>query len=477
MNLSLLIPQIILSMTALMVLLSIAVKRNRRVVFGLTLLGTALSFASLFDLSGFRHQVSTLFVVDGLSIFFTGLILLATFFIGVFSYSYFKNKKKSQPEEYYLLLLLATVGATAMVVSNHFIAFFLSLEVMSVSMYSLIAYFKEKTVSVEAALKYLVMAGVSSAILLFGIALLYAHTGVMELSGMSVTIQSSPDNIIFISGIAFVIVGIGFKLALVPFHLWTPDIYAGASAPVSAFVATISKGAVLVFLLRFYLNLNDGIHQSLWITFAVIAVASMLIGNWLALRQNNVKRLLAYSSIGHLGYMIVALLASSESGIEAVAFYLVAYFIGMIAAFGIVGYLSRKDSGEMLHINDYKGLFWKKPRIAALFTGVLLSLAGIPLTAGFLGKMYLLFAGVGSNLWFLVIVLIISSGIGLYYYLRVVVVLFARSDQKEDPHKISVNSSPFTSILLFCLFVFLFWVGVFPSGLIDLIHHLIAPVY
>jgi NADH-quinone oxidoreductase subunit N len=396
------------------------------------LIACIVSFGSLFYIDKGSNAVTTLFIVDGFSLFFTGLIIVAAFFIAIFSYPYFRRREVLK-EEYYILLLLCTLGAITMTISNHFISFFLSLEVLSVSLYALISYLKKSEIGVESGIKYLIMAGVSSAILLFGFALIYAQTGEMELSKLSDALAASPNgasSVLFIAGMALVITGLGFKLALVPFHLWTPDIYAGAPAPVSAFVATISKGSVFAFLLRLFFDLNGTEHNSVWIAFAVIAIASMLIGNWLALRQRNIKRLLAYSSIGHLGYLIVALLAVSEAGIRAAAFYLVAYFISMLSAFGIVSYLSQNDR-EVFDIEDYKGLFWEKPWLATLFTAVLLSLAGIPLTAGFLGKFYLLLSGVGSALWVLVIVLVVSSAIGLFYYLRVVFAMFSKRNRTE----------------------------------------------
>ncbi len=474
-NLGLLLPHIILAVAAVIVMLSIAVKRNHQVTYVLTLIGTIVAFGSLFYLPEGSHRVTTLFIVDGFSIFFTGLVLLASLVVGIYAFPYLKNRNEvEQKEEFYVLLLLATVGAISMVISNHFISFLLSLEVMNVSLFALISYLKKSKISIEAGVKYLIMAGVSSAILLFGFALIYAQTGAMELSAMADSLGTNGDSIIFIAGMALVVVGIGFELALVPFHFWTPDIYSGASAPVATFVSTIAKGSVFAFLIRLYTDLNGDAHNSVWITFAVLAIASMLIGNWLALQQNNIKRLLAYSSVGHLGYMIVALLAASVSGVEAAAFYLVAYFISMLAAFGIVSYLSQKD-GELIKVDDYRGLFWRRPWIAALFAGVLLSLAGIPLTAGFLGKFYLLFAGVDKSLWLLVIVLVVGSSIGLFYYLRVVIALF--SGREENQTRLSAGGhSILAGLALISLFFLLFWVGMFPSGLVDVIQNLVGTV-
>src|SRR5690625_1485460 len=475
-SLYLIMPHIVLAITAVVVMLVTAIKRNHTVSFVLSLLGTAIAFASLFIIPNESRKVTTLFIVDGFSTFFLGLIIVTTFFIIVFSHPYFRGRKEVKKGEYYILLLIASLGAIAMANSDHFIAFFLALEVMSLSMYGLLGYLKKSPFAIETAIKYLIMASVSAAILLFGFALIYTHTGTMELSEMANMVEVNKDSIIFLSGMALVIVGVGFKLALVPFHLWTPDVYAGASAPISAFVATISQGSVFAFLIRLFIDLNGDLRSSVWISFAVFSVASMLIGNWLALRQENIKRLLGYSSIAHLGYMIVALLAASQSGVEAVAFYMVAYFINMLAAFGIIGYLSPKE-GEMLNIEDYKGLFWKNPWMAILFTGVLLSLAGIPLTAGFLGKFYLLLSGVGSTLWFLVIILVVSSGIGLFYYLRIIVALFSgRKEVAENEALIPGGSSVLAGIVLFGLFVFLLLIGVYPSGLIKIIQTLVTPI-
>jgi NADH-quinone oxidoreductase subunit N len=198
----------------------------------------------------------------------------------------------------------------------------------------------------------------------------------------------------------------------------------------------------------------------------------MLIGNWLALRQQNIKRLLAYSSIANLGYLMVALLAASAAGVRAAAFFLVAYFISMLSAFGIVSHLSAREDREFFDLEYYRGLFWEKPWLSALFTAVLLSLAGIPLSAGFMGKFYILLSGVGSALWVLSIVLVVSSAIGLFYYLRVVVVLF--SPRAEVPRHVAGSGSVATAIALAVLFVLLFWFGIFPATLLQWVHALVA---
>lgn len=479
-DLYLLMPQIIIAVGAIVVMLSIAVKRSHPFSYIFTLVSFAAAFVALYFVP-FMTTIAPLFIIDGFGLFFTGLILCAGFIVTLMSYHYLEAQKVKS-EEYYILLLLASLGSVTMVISNHFISFFLSLEVLSVSLFALIAYLKEKHFAIEAGIKYLILAAVSTSFLLFGVALIYAQTGHMDLSGIAKVVAAQNGmSTLLLAGLALVVVGIGFKMALVPFHLWTPDIYSGASAPVSAFVATVSKGAAFAFLLRLFYGLGGLKNESIWIAFAVIAAASMLIGNWLALRQKNIKRLLAYSSISHLGYVMVAFLSMNVMGMQAASFYLVVYFVSMLGAFGAVIYLSGKN-GETLNIEDYSGLFWTKPWLAAFFTTVLLSLAGIPLTAGFMGKFYLLTAGTGAGMWALVIILVVSSGIGLFYYLRVVAVMFSTKRENIPGNVIIsgelIGEKSFTlPFILGVLFILLLWFGIYPSSLLGIIQQMVDVVH
>lgn len=479
-SLSLLLPQIIIALAAIIAMLAIAIKRSHLFTYLFTLVSIAVAFISILSV-GTANTVTTLFVVDSFSLFFSGLILCASFIITLISYDYFKVQS-IKSEEYYVLLLLATLGSVTMVISNHFISFLLSLEVLSVSLFALIGYLKRKDFAIEAGIKYLILAAVSTSFLLFGVALIYAETGHMDLAGLSASSAiTSSQGFLLAAGLALVIVGIGFKMALVPFHLWTPDIYSGASGPVSAFVATVSKGAAFAFLIRLFYSIGGLKNESVWLAFAVIATASMLFGNWLALRQQNIKRLLAYSSISHLGYMMVAFLSMDKIGIQASAFYLVVYFVSMLGAFGAVIYLSGSND-EAVRIEDYRGLFWTKPWLAALLTVVMLSLAGIPLTAGFMGKFYLLTAGTSAGMWALVIILVVSSGIGLFYYLRVVAVMFSGHTQAISEKTlgqsalIGERSFPL-KLILTVLFILLLWFGIYPSSLLDILQQMITGIF
>lgn len=462
---------IIVAATAIAVLLSVAFWRRHFIAAAISLLGLAGGCLALvfFD-AAIPQQVTKLLIVDRYAVFFMGLIYLATIAVAILAYGYLK-KIEGNHEEFYIVLLLATLGAAVMVASDHFAAFFLGLELLTVSLYVMIAYLRASALSLEAGMKYLILAAASSAFLLFGMALIYAELGTMQFGEIASKIfyHENAGSILLLTGMGFMIVGIGFKLAVVPFHLWTPDVYEGAPAPVTAYIATVSKGAVVALLLRFFAAIDGHDHAGILRVFGLIAVASMFAGNFLALLQANVKRILAYSSIAHLGYILVAFVAGDNLAVEAVTYYLVAYFVTTLGAFGIVTLLSAGDN-ECVAITDYRGLFWRRPWLAAVFTAVLLSLAGIPLTAGFIGKYFVIAAGVSAARWALVIILAVNSAIGLYYYLRIVVAMMTRPTEEVAYGRVAAGGG----IVLAALALALVWLGVYPAPLIQMIRTMLA---
>jgi NADH-quinone oxidoreductase subunit N len=475
-DLYVLLPYIVLSSTIVAVMLSVAFYRDHLLVAFLSLLGLAAAFITLWiALPSIPRPVTVLLVIDKYAYFYVGLILAATFAVTLLSYGYL-TKQGGYREEFYILLLLAALGSIVLVASNHFVSFFLGLEILSVSLYGLIAYLQGRERCLEAGIKYLILAATSAAFLLFGMALIYADQGTMAFDQIVWTqtlTGGAASSALLLGGLAMITVGIGFKLAVVPFHLWTPDVYEGAPAPVAAFVATVSKGGMFALLLRLFLQVNLTAHPSLFVVFGIIAVASMFFGNLLALLQRNVKRILAYSSIAHLGYLLVAFMASGRLGAIAVTFYLATYFVTTLGAFGIVAALSdgERDADTM---EDYRALYWRRPWLAVALTASLLSLAGIPLTAGFLGKFYVLTAGVGSALWWLVILLVVTSGIGLYYYLRIIVAMYQHLPPEEEG-RVAAPVLPLAGgVALIVLSLALFWLGIFPSPLLDVINAAIA---
>ena len=467
-------PLVVLSSTLVGLLLAMMFGRSHMVSAALTFAGLALTFCSLFGFRGeLSRGVTALIIVDAYSRFFTGLILLASMGTAVLSFRYLKGFK-DRIEEFYVLLLAATLGATVMVASNHLVSFFLGLELLSISLYAMIAYKRQNDESLEAGIKYLILAATSSAFLLFGMALIYAELGTMQFAEIAVALSSnarSADPFV-LGGFALLVVGIGFKLGVVPFHMWTPDVYEGAPAPVTAFVATVSKGAMFALLMRFFLGVNLAQYTTLVEVFSLISATSMFVGNFLALRQTNVKRILAYSSIAHLGYLLVAFIAGGKLASEAILYYLAAYFLTTMAAFGIVTILSNSDR-ECEELEDYRGLFWSRPWVAAVFTAALLSLAGIPLTAGFIGKYFVITAGVGAAQWVLVIILVANSAIGLYYYLRVVVAMFSQPvRQAADDLRLNAGEGIVLATLMAGLLLF----GMYPPPLLDLVRFAISSI-
>ena len=470
------VPLFILTSASILILFSIAIKRNHKVIYGITTISLLADFIYLAVADTPAIWIlEPLFIIDGFGKFNVGLILITTVAITMLSYSYFEQREERK-EEYYILLILATLGACTLAISKHFVSLFLGLEILSVSLYSMIAYLRKRERSDEGGIKYLIIAACSSAFMLFGMALIYYASGSMDfaiIGNYLSTLEELP--IMMIAGFGFVTVGVGFKLGIVPFHMWTADVYEGAPLPVTSFIATVSKGGVVALLVRFFSMVNGYQYDSLINTFTVLIIASMFVGNFLALQQKNLKRLLAYSSISHLGYLLVAFLAGGKLGIEAVSFYLVSYFITTVGSFGILTYLSDKDRDAEL-LDDYKGLFWRRPWTAIGLSAMLLSLAGIPLTAGFVGKFYVVAAGVSSNTWLLVIMLVVNSAIGLYYYIRIIAIMCDRENGHEPAlAQLSPTIYLISGFSVAVVTIALLWVGIFPGGLMALIRSLLNP--
>ncbi len=476
-----LLPLIILAGGTILGMLGIAVYRSHVLTLVVTL-GTLIgAFVTLrFPIHSPDEYITPLIRFDGYAIFFLGLLFLTAIAVAVMSYGYMRGRAVVC-EELYVLLLIAMLGCSVLVSSTHFASFFLGLEVLSVSLYALTAYLRSRPTDIEAGLKYLIPAATSSSFLLFGMALVYAHTGTMELSGLARFAAGAwqKNDLVALAGMGMILIGIGFKLALVPFHFWAADVYEGAPAPVTALIATASKGAVFALLLRYFSAMSIQVREPFFVIFTALAIASMFLGNYLALFQNNLKRLLAYSSIAHMGYLLVAFLAGGPLAVTAVTFYLLAYFITTLGAFGVITALSNKDT-DLGHLAGYRGLVFRHPVLGTVLAVMMFSLAGIPLTAGFLAKFYVLFAGVGSALWLLVLVLIANSVVGLFYYLRVIITIYQPIQPTQEEPRTGHQYSPAPSasiiggILLVVLTACLIWIGVYPGPVIHWIDALLS---
>ncbi len=417
------------------------------------------------------HQVNELFVMDGFALFLILVFLLnsAVIVLQVEDYSLGGLRKG----ELYLLLQTATLGACSLVASQHFASIFISLELLGISLFAMVAYRADQRASLEAGIKYLVLTGISTALVLFGVGLIYAATGHLHLSAPAESLQISAglSRAWLTGGYALLLGGLAFKMSLVPFHFWTPDVYQGAPAPVTAYLATVGKGAAAAILFRL---LAGGHIEPVADILFWIALFSMLIGNLLAVAQNSLKRILAYSSVAHMGYLLVAFLAlrtpdGALAG-EALGFYLAAYLLTTLTAFGVITNLAGSRPGrEPDLLEDYRGLFWRRPRSACALMLAMLSLAGIPLTIGFLGKFYLFAAGVASGQWMLLMILVAGSAIGLYYYLRVLLVLLDRSAGLEEQGSGRVPEPTPGRVVLAVLALLIVWLGVFPDALMSFV--------
>ena len=469
------LPLLIATATSVIAMMMIGIRRSYIATGSITITGllvATLVAVSMMDLT--NQQVTPLLIIDQYSLLFTVVVCASAMILAVLSFPYFLELD-DQREEYFLLLTVATIGAIVMVSSNHFVSTVLGLETLSMSLYGMIAYplhsAKSAKFPLEASVKYLVLSAAASGFILFGMALIYAQTGTLSFSSVTNLPAAGLGDGYTIVALLMVVSGMAFKLSLAPFHMWTPDVYEGAPLPATAYLATIGKAAMFVVLLRF-IQISDALSfDSIVIVLALIAVASMLAGNLLALLQDNLKRILAYSSIAHMGYLLLALIAghyvTGTIAVEAITFYLIAYVIMSLGAFGVASVISSSEK-EFDSIKEYRGLFWRKPVLAATFIAMLLSLAGIPLTVGFIGKFYIFLTGVESELWMLLGVLVLGSGIGLYYYLRIIYRMFM-PEKHSLPYRVggveSVSSYAVLAILLFLLLLF----GVYPAPIMSIV--------
>ena len=470
------LPFLVPAITALAVMLLIAARRNHQLTAAITIAGLLLALLAVIAVpTPAPVALTAMFQVDAFTRVFLALILAASTAVALLSHGYLSQMDDGGPvEEYYLLLLLATLGACALLASMQFASFFLGLETLSIALIGLIAYPLKRARAIEAGLKYLVLAGAASAFLLFGMALIYLAFGTMSFTALGQIWMATPpaENIYALAGFAMLLTGIGFKLSLVPFHMWAPDIYEGAPAPIAGYIAVVSKVAVFALLLRYFVLIGGYRFLSLLWVLSLLSILSMLAGNLLALLQTNIKRIFAYSSIAHFGYVLVALLAGGSIAIQAASYYLAAYALTTIAAFGIVTLLSRPGIGhDADQLETYRGLMWSHPWLAGALTLLLLSLAGLPPTMGFVAEVYVVASGMEMRLLLPLAALVTGSVIGLYYYLRIIAVLLSPAPNAATPAATPPRSG---GALVGILAVLLFLLGIYPAPLITVIQHATA---
>ncbi|EZQ10077.1 MULTISPECIES: NADH-quinone oxidoreductase subunit NuoN [unclassified Acinetobacter] len=500
-------PVMIVALTAIIVMILTAIKRNHNLIATVSVIGLNLALLNilftLFTGSQISPNVMNLFMVDAFGLFYQVIILIAALACCTLSHAYIETYKDNR-EELYLLMLISVSGAMLMVTSSHFASFFISLELMSIPVYGLIAYTYQRGKSLEAGIKYLVLSATASAMLLMGMAYVYSVLGSLSFAGQvddmfwALTKSQDPQlmmalqayipqfgekltTVFGILGLGLIIAAVAFKLSLAPFHKWTPDVYAGAPAPIATFLATVAKVAMIGLFVRYLLSSGVIGIESIKTILIVIAVLSILIGNMLAVKQVNLKRILAYSSIAHFGYLFLAVVTTSFLSLTSVSLYVLTYVLTTIGAFGAVALMSSpyNNNDEAESLADYRGLFWRRPVLTATLTVMMLSLAGIPLTAGFIGKFMLIMTVVSEAHWFFAAMIIVGSGIGLYYYLRVMIVMYMTPPDtpRIDADKHWGQKVGGIMVLLAALAVLV--IGVYPDPVIAMANQaqLIAPLH
>ncbi|MAA63570.1 MAG: NADH-quinone oxidoreductase subunit NuoN [Alteromonadaceae bacterium] len=470
-------PVILVCATAVTVMLGIAWRRQHAATALVSILGLNLALVSLYLVYSAGDVSTPLLVFDRLSMLGMVLVLASTLACLTMSHAYLEGYP-GRKEEFYLLMLCAAAGGMVLVASQHLATLFFGLELLSMPLYGMLAYTYRDKRSLESGIKYLVLSAAATAFLLFGMALLYSQSGRLDIAGLLAGLESSGGGAWALAGAGLMLVGLGFKLSIVPFHLWTPDVYQGGPGPAATFLATASKAAVFIVLLRIVMVAPAFHVEWLHTVLGGLALLTMIVGNLLALIQTNLKRLLGYSSIAHFGYLLVALVVADGLAVETAGIYLITYLMTTLGAFGVVTLLSSPYSGEDASaLHHYRGLFWRRPYLAAVLTVCLLSLAGIPFTAGFIGKFYIVALGVEAGRWWLVGGIIAGSVIGLYYYLRVMVTLYLVEPGmrgRDAPDNWGMKAGGVV-VLGLALLVIAF--GVYPTPVIDWMSVLTSPVH
>jgi NADH-quinone oxidoreductase subunit N len=426
--------------------------------------GVLAAAASVFVMADSRGQwYSNLWIVDDYNIFFH-VVFLFIAGMTILSSMDFLQRENINHGEYYALVLFATAGMLMMSGSDELIMIFLGLEILSIATYVLAGFRRTDLRSNESALKYFLLGSFSSAFFLYGIALVFGATGSTNLLAIADALRSGNVHFGLVDlAAALMLIAFCFKVALAPFHIWTPDVYEGAPTPVTGFMSVGPKAAGFAIFFRVFMSAFPAIQDRWTDVLWLVAALTMVLGNVIAVVQPNIKRMLAYSSIAHAGYIAVAFAARSERGISAALFYTLAYSVMNLGAFAIVTILSRSED-KMVQISDYAGLAQRRPGLAALLSLFLLSLAGVPFTVGFNGKFFIFRAAVESNLIWLAIIGVASTVVSFYYYLYVIVQMYMREPAESFN---DVRITPAIKLALFIAAVGTLYLGILPSRVLE----------
>ena len=465
------LPELVLSIFGIVVMVLdplVDEEKSQKMLGGIAFVGAVAGLISTWYMAqspglAFSNTIR----IDSFSVFFNFLVIAIAAVVILSSFEYMAVQR-IRAGEYYALILFGVVGMSLMSSAVELVLIFIGLEISSISTYILAGFRRNEASSSESSLKYFLLGSFATAFFLYGVALMFGATGSTNIDIISQKIPSSPEQVLVFTAMALMFVGLGFKVAAAPFHVWTPDVYEGAPAPVVGFMSTAPKAAAFAVLLRVVFSINaPGRFWFLW----VAAALSMTVGNISALVQSNVKRLLAYSSIAHAGYLLVAFAMTNQensvNGISAAMFYTAAYAAMNVGAFAVVSHFA--NAGEKyVTVEDYEGLGRSSPLLAAALTFFLLSLIGIPITGGFFAKFYVFSAALRANLIWLTLIGVVNSAIGAYYYLRIIVAMYMRESRKEVP----VTPISFSLGLALALSLLAtLYLGILPNRVLQIAQH------
>ena len=433
-NLLPLLPEIFVFSMACVILLVEAYRPGTRVatwaLAQLALVGAgALTLATAGIAGSF---FSGMFVADPLSVLLKLAIYAITFFVFAYSRDYLRDRDMLRGE-YFVLALFAVVGMMVLVSASHFLTLYLGLELLSLSLYAMIAFRRDSGIATEAAMKYFVLGAMSSGILLYGLSLLYGVTGTLEIAAVAQAVAGlGADDVVLIFGLVFVVVGIAFKLGAVPFHMWVPDVYQGAPTAVTVFIGTAPELSAFALVIRLLVGGLEGLAASWQEMLIILSVLSMALGNVIAIAQTSIKRMLAYSAISHIGFFLLGVLSATPAGYSAALFYVLVYAVMSLGSFGVVILLSRAGF-DADRLEDFKGLNQRSPWHAFLMLVLMFSLAGVPPTAGFYAKFLVIQSVVGAGMVWLAVLAVLLAVIGAYYYLRIVKLMYFDEPEETVP--------------------------------------------
>lgn len=475
---SLAVPEIfVLSMACLILVIDLFLSdRHRPVTYLLsqaTLAGTAILVLGLYS-PEVRHTFGGSFVLDPMAIWLKVFICLVAAVVFLYSQEYLRQRQLFTGE-YFVLGLFAVLGMMVMVSAHSFLTIYLGLELLALCLYAMVALQRDSIPATEAAMKFFVLGALASGLLLYGMSMFYGVTGSLDITEIGQWLTANQGQLLqnktLVFGIVFVVVGVAFKLGAVPFHMWVPDVYQGAPTSVTMFISTVPKIAAFAMVVRLLVDGFGGLHMQWRDMLIILAIASMGVGNIVAIAQTNLKRMLAYSTIAHMGFLLLGILAGTKEGIAASMFYTLVYALMGVGAFGMIILLSRAGF-EAENLDDFKGLNDRSPWYALVMAILMISMAGVPILIGFWAKFAVLQALVNADLLWLAVLAVLFSVIGAYYYLRVVILMYVNKAEADVP-PLEANRS--LRILLSANGAAVLLLGVFPNTLMAVCLSAIGP--